>query len=59
MKIFSFVWSPHIKFMEPYSGIFKTYSDFLKPYSDVFLQIFFFLSMIALISSSRSPIVMF
>ena len=34
-------------FKESYSGVLKPYSDVLKLYSGVFLQIFFFLSVIA------------
>ena len=53
-----FVWSPHTRFKEPYSGVFKSYSDVLKPYSGIFLQNFFF-QCDRPIPSSRSPIVTF
>ena len=45
------VWSPHTRFKEPYSGVFK-------PYSSVFLQ-FFFNKCDYPILGSGSPIVAF
>ena len=37
-----FVWSPHTKFRETYSGVFKPYSDVLESYNGIFLQIFLY-----------------
>ena len=37
-KFFFYKWSPHTKFRESYSGVFKPYSDVLKPYNSIFLQ---------------------